>query len=159
MQKTINRWPWLLVALLVIVLDWASKQWVLAHSVWGQAVKLTSFFNLRLVYNRGMAFGFLSQHAGWQVAMLTFIAIAISVLLVIWIFTAKKPTWLFLLSLPLIIGGAIGNAFDRIFHGQVVDFLDFHWVGWHFWTFNVADAAITMGVVLLLLDYVLTAKD
>lgn len=162
MQRTenkVNRWLWLLVTLGVLALDWVSKQWALTHLNWGQAVPLTRFFNLRLVYNRGMAFGFLSQSVGWQVVMLTFIAVVISVCLVIWIFSAKKPTWLFLLSLPLIMAGAIGNAIDRIWYAQVVDFLDFHWANWHFWTFNVADTAITVGVVLLLLDYVLTTKQ
>jgi signal peptidase II len=159
MQKINCRWPWLFLAFLVVVLDWLSKQWVLVHTIWGQVVRITSFFNIRLVYNRGMAFGFLNEHTGWQSIFLTFIALGAVIVLSVWLFRAKNPTFFFLCALPLIIGGAIGNALDRVMNRQVTDFLDFHAFGWHFWTFNLADAAITVGVVLLLLDYVLTEKN
>lgn len=160
MKAEYRRWPWLFLIVLVVALDWLSKQWVLVYTNVGHmAVHVTSFLNLRVAYNRGMAFGFLSQHTGWQLVFLSFVAAAAVVLLLIWLFVAKRPTRLFLAALPLVIGGAIGNALDRILHLSVTDFLDFHALGWHFWTFNVADTAITVGVVFLLLDWVLEKSD
>jgi signal peptidase II len=154
MNEVKKRWPWLLLGVVIMFLDWLSKQWIVAHAVLGQGIRVTSFFNLQLVYNRGMAFGFLNQHTGWQVILLSILAWIVCLFLLVWMFTAEKPSRFFLAALPLIMGGAIGNALDRVKNARVTDFLDFHLVGWHFWTFNIADLAITIGVICLLIDWI-----
>jgi signal peptidase II len=149
------RWPWLLLTLLVVVVDYLSKQWVLAGLEEGEFLRVTSFANVHLVFNSGMAFGFLGNSAVWQVVLLSVLAVVTSTVLLVWFFAASTPSRLFLAALPLVVGGAIGNALERISHFKVTDFIDFHLFGWHFWTFNVADAAITVGIILLFLDWVL----
>ena len=153
-----RRWPWLFLGLFVVVADWLSKQWVLSHLQVGEALKATSYLNFHVVFNRGMAFGFLNGQAGWQIAVLSVLALVVVAALLVWMFVAEKPSLLFLSALALVIGGAIGNAIDRIQNAMVTDFVDFHLHGWHFWTFNVADTAITVGIVFLLLDWVLESK-
>jgi signal peptidase II len=155
--KKVAMWLWLSV--FVVYLDWMSKQWVVSHLAGAKMAHLSSFFNLQLVYNRGMAFGFLNQHTGWQVIVLSVLALMVCLFLLIWMFTVKKPSGFFLAALALIMGGAVGNAIDRIKNAQVTDFLDFHWAGWHFWAFNVADSAITIGVLFLLIDWVVLRNN
>lgn len=141
---------WLLLAAVVIVLDQASKAWVLASIPLNGSFALSDFFNLVLVFNRGAAFSFLSGADGWQRWFFLTLAAGISLWIALMI-KRHAAERLQPLALALILGGAIGNAVDRITHGAVVDFLDFHYAGWHFWAFNVADSAISAGVVLLVL--------
>ena len=148
--------PWLALAALLVLADQASKYAVSANLRPGEVREITGFFNLVLTYNRGAAFSFLSDAGGWQRAL--FIGIAIVAVAVIVGLLAKHPgEGLFCAGLALILGGALGNVWDRVALGHVVDFLDFHAFGWHFWAFNVADSAITVGAGLVILDGLLPA--
>ncbi len=143
--------PWFGFAALVIVLDQLSKWPVLAKLAPGELHELTGFFNLVLVFNKGAAFSFLSGASGWQTAF--FLAIALGAAVAVAILLVRgSGTRLFRFALGLIMGGALGNAIDRLRFGQVVDFLDFHVGVWHWPAFNVADSAITVGALLLIVE-------
>lgn len=140
---------WLMLSAVVIVADQISKVWITETLHMGETVFVTSWFNLVLVHNPGAAFSFLSDASGWQRWFFTALALAVSAWLVLLIFRhARQP--LLALALSLVLGGAIGNAIDRIKIGAVVDFVQWHWRGFYWPAFNVADSAITVGVVLLL---------
>jgi signal peptidase II len=131
--------------------DHASKSTISANFRLGEVREITGFFNLVLAHNRGAAFSFLSDAGGWQRTL--FIGIAVLATAVIVAMLVRHPgERLFCAGLALILGGALGNLWDRIALGYVVDFLDFHAFGWHFWAFNLADSAITVGAGLLILD-------
>jgi signal peptidase II len=115
-------------------------------------------FNLTLVYNRGAAFSFLSQAGGWQRWFFAVLALVVSVGLVIWLRKLKRHEFYSAIGLTLILGGAIGNLIDRVRLGYVIDFLDVYYQQWHWPAFNIADSAITVGVMFLLLDMVVQAK-
>jgi signal peptidase II len=143
--------PWLALAALLAAADQASKYAIGSSLRLGEVREITPFFNLVLAYNRGAAFSFLSEAAGWQRGM--FIGIAAFATAVIVVLLAKHSgERLFCAGLALILGGAIGNLTDRVLLGHVVDFLDFHALGWHFWAFNLADSSITVGAGILILD-------
>ena len=143
--------PWLAIAALVVIADQASKSAISASLRLGEIREVTGFFNLVLAHNRGAAFSFLSDAGGWQ--RLLFIGIAVAATAFIVVMLARHSSErLFSVGLALILGGALGNLWDRIALGHVVDFLDFHALGWHFWAFNLADSAITVGAGLLILD-------
>lgn len=140
----------LLVAFGVILFDQITKLWVLQAFAPGEALPVTPFFNLVLVFNPGAAFSFLADHAGWQRWFFAVIALAISG----WIFWQLKTVRtksLFSIGLALIMGGALGNLIDRLWLGMVVDFIDLHVAGWHWPAFNVADSAVCVGAVLYVL--------
>lgn len=138
------------VAAAVILLDQLTKLWVLNAFVPGESVEVTSFFNLVLVFNRGAAFSFLADHAGWQRWFFTAIALSISVWIIGQLRLLRLGTW-FGLGLALILGGALGNLIDRLWLGMVVDFIDLHLGGWHWPAFNIADSAVCVGAVLYVL--------
>ena len=140
---------WLGLSGLIIVLDQLTKLWVVSALRLGQSVELTSFFNLVFVYNPGAAFSFLSDAGGWQRWFFVALALAVSVWLTLLI-RSHAAERLLPLAAALILGGALGNVIDRIRFGAVVDFLDVHAAGWHWPAFNVADAAISLGVALLI---------
>jgi signal peptidase II len=143
--------PWLALAALLALADQASKAAISASLRTGEVRGITPFFNLVLAHNRGAAFSFLADAGGWQRAL--FIAIAVLATAVIVAMLARHSgDRLFSAGLALILGGALGNLWDRIALGYVVDFLDFHAFSWHFWAFNLADSAITVGAGLLILD-------
>jgi signal peptidase II len=148
---------WLGLAGAVILLDQATKLWVLGSFALHERLAVTSFFNLVLVYNPGASFSFLADAGGWQRWFFVALALAISVWLVV---TIRRHAAERLLpsALALVRGGALGNVIDRLRFGAVVDFLDFHLAGWHWPAFNVADSAITVGVALLLWQQ-FTQKD
>jgi signal peptidase II len=149
--------PWLVLATLLALADQASKSAVSANLRLGEVREVTGFFNLVLAHNRGAAFSFLSDAGGWQRTL--FIGIALLATAVIVAMLAKHSSErLFSAGLALILGGALGNLWDRIALGHVVDFLDFHAFGWHFWAFNLADSAITVGAGLLILDGLRSAR-
>lgn len=143
--------PWLAVAAIIVLADQVTKSAISSALRLGEVREVTGFFNLVLAHNRGAAFSFLSDAGGWQ--RLLFIGIAVAATAFIVVMLARH--WnerLFSAGLALILGGALGNLWDRIALGHVVDFLDFHALGWHFWAFNLADSAITIGAGLLILD-------
>ena len=140
----------LLVASGVILFDQITKLWVLQSFAPGEALPVTSFFNLVLVFNPGAAFSFLADHAGWQRWFFAVIALAISGW-IFWQLKTLRPKSLFSIGLALIMGGALGNLIDRLWLGMVVDFIDLHVAGWHWPAFNVADSAVCIGAVLYVL--------
>lgn len=141
----------LILALVVLVLDFASKRWVESTVLHGQQIPVTDFFNLVLTYNAGAAFSFLSDASGWQRWFFSGIAASASVLIV-YLLRKHAAEKLFCMSLSLVLGGALGNLWDRITLGHVVDFLDFHISGYHWPAFNVADSAIFVGAMLLVVE-------
>lgn len=142
---------WLGLAALVIVLDQSSKAAINSHLVFGESIAVMSFFNLVLAHNTGAAFSFLQDAGGMQRWLFSAIAVVASVWIV-WLLRRHQAQKLFSFALAFILGGALGNLIDRIAYGYVVDFLDFHWGGYHFAAFNLADSAITCGAALLIWD-------
>ncbi|TAL56540.1 signal peptidase II [Pandoraea sp.] len=143
--------PWLGVAVIVILLDQITKLVILKTFAYGEFHRVTSFFNLVLVYNRGAAFSFLSAADGWQRWFFTALGI-IAAVVILWLLKRHSGQKLFCTALALILGGALGNVIDRVIYGHVTDFLDFHLNSWHWPAFNAADTAITCGAILLILD-------
>ncbi|GAB3479402.1 signal peptidase II [Marinomonas epiphytica] len=157
MWQRLSSW-WILAAFLFL-LDWLTKQAVESNLYYGQEIAVWPFFDLTLRYNTGAAFSFLAGAGGWQRWFFSIIAILV-VLGISWrlIKIAHTNRWE-AISLSLILGGAIGNLYDRLVYGHVVDFLQFHWQQtWYFPAFNVADSAITLGVILMLFESVLAKK-
>ena len=140
-----------LAAAAIIALDQATKWWILTDVMSPpRRIPVTGFFDLVLVFNRGVSFGLLGGAPSWATAALIVFALLLSVALSIWMWRADSR--LLGVALGCVVGGAIGNVIDRVRHGAVVDFLDFHVAGYHWPAFNVADSAITVGVVFLILD-------
>ena len=143
-----HRWLW--VTAVVIVADFVTKQLILAAFRPGEVLPILPFFSLVLTFNPGAAFSFLAGADGWQRWFFAAIAVIASAV-VVWLLR-KGGSRVYCLGLALIMGGALGNLWDRLVIGEVVDFLLFHWRGWSFPAFNVADSAITVGAGLLILD-------
>ena len=143
--------PWLGIALVVILADQFSKTLILGHFNLHDSRTITSFFNLVRVHNSGAAFSFLAGASGWQRWFFVGLGAAAS-LFIVWMLRNHAGQRLFGWALSLILGGAIGNVDDRLLHGYVVDFIQVHAGGWYFPSFNIADSAITVGAVLLILD-------
>jgi len=143
---------WLLVSALIVALDLWTKAIASESLVLYRPVELTSWLNLTLAHNYGAAFSFLSDAGGWQRWFFTVLAVVVTGVLIVWLLRLKPAEKLIAAGLALIIGGAIGNLSDRIRHGYVVDFIDVYYRDWHWPAFNLADSAITCGVILLLLD-------
>ena len=152
LQKKTGGLVWLWVTVLVIVLDQISKYLAVQNLGYHQPVNLFPSFNFTLAYNKGAAFSFLSDASGWQRWFFTVVALGVSAFIVIWM---KKLTesekWL-AIALSLILGGALGNVWDRIVLGYVVDFLDVYYGDWHWPAFNIADSAITIGATMLVIE-------
>ena len=142
---------WLGLALVVAFLDLATKEWVTHALRYGESLEVTPFFNLVLVHNTGAAFSFLATAGGWQRWFFTAIAVSISIAIV-WMLRRPGNGLLLNLALALVLGGAVGNLYDRVTLGYVVDFVQLHAAGHYFPAFNVADSAITIGVALLIWD-------
>ena len=146
-----SAWRWFALAAAIVVADQIVKWVVLRAFAPGEQRVVTDFFNLVLVFNKGAAFSLFAQAPGWQAPALTAFALVAS--LVVGYFIVRSPgKTLFCFGLGLILGGAIGNVIDRLRFGQVVDFVDLHALGWHWPAFNVADSAISVGAVLLILE-------
>ncbi len=141
---------WLALAAVVFVADQLTKHAILASFRPGEALPITPFLSLVLAFNPGAAFSFLASHDGWQRWLFTGIALVASVVIV-WLLR-RGGSRMYLCGLALILGGALGNVYDRMTVGMVVDFLLFHWREWSYPAFNVADSAITVGAALLILD-------
>jgi signal peptidase II len=143
--------PWLSLAALVLLADQATKWLVLQAMPLGEVIPITGFFNLVHVRNPGAAFSFLADAGGWQRWLFAVFAIGVSALLIFMMRRAPEQR-LFCFAAALVIGGAIGNLIDRLVFGEVIDFLDFHWQGWHWPAFNIADSGITVGAFLIIAD-------
>jgi signal peptidase II len=149
---------WLSAALLLIVLDQITKIGFDQALSYGQRINIFPFFDFTLLYNKGAAFSFLADQAGWQRWFFTVLGLGASVF-ILWMMHTHRTQYRFLLALTLILGGALGNVIDRIAYGHVVDFLLFYWENWYFPAFNVADAGITVGAILLVLDEILRLRS
>ncbi len=143
---------WLLLSIVIIIIDRIVKMFMQQHLTMGVPLPITPFFNLTLVHNPGAAFSFLSNASGWQRWFFTTIAIIISILLIIWLYRLPPKQCMIAIAISLIVGGAIGNIWGRISYGYVIDFLDFHLNNWHWPVFTIADSAVCVGVVLLIID-------
>ena len=149
--------PWIGLALIIFIADQFTKTLILGYYKLGDAAYVTSFFNVVRAHNTGAAFSFLADAGGWQRYFFTAIGIA-ATLLIVWMLRSHNGQKLFAFALSCILGGAVGNVVDRLMHGYVVDFLDFHYKGYHFPAFNIADSGITVGAMCLILDEVLQVR-
>ncbi|MES2958647.1 MAG: signal peptidase II [Pseudomonadota bacterium] len=142
---------WLALALVVIVLDQFTKTLILDAFQLGDSRPVTSFFNVVRVHNTGAAFSFLAGAAGWQRWFFVVLGL-VATGFIVWMLRSHPTQRLFCFAVTMIMGGALGNVVDRLLHGYVVDFIQVHWRGWYFPSFNIADSAITLGAVLLIVD-------
>ncbi|MGK4330398.1 signal peptidase II [Lonsdalea quercina] len=150
MKSTGLRWLWL--ALVVLVVDLGSKQWVMSHFQLGESLPLIPFFNLTYAHNPGAAFSFLADKDGWQRWFFAVIALAITAALLVMMYRSSASQKLNNIAYAMIIGGAVGNLTDRLVHGYVIDFVDFYINDWHYPIFNIADAGICIGALLIVLE-------
>jgi signal peptidase II len=152
-MKLPGQTAWLLLSLAVIVVDQASKWLVATHMNLYDTLYLLPVFNIALLHNTGAAFSVLAGASGWQRWVFVALALGICIAIVIWL--ARQPRgvgrWQ-AAALALVAGGAVGNAWDRLIHGYVIDFLQLHYAGWYFPAFNAADSAISIGATMLILD-------
>ncbi|HEA19105.1 MAG: signal peptidase II [Pseudoalteromonas prydzensis] len=149
-QKSGLVWLWL--SLLLLVVDFATKTLVVKTMNLRDSIDILPFFNLTYVHNYGAAFSFLSEAGGWQRWFLSIIAISISVLLIWWLKRLPATNKVLCGAYSLVLAGALGNLYDRMAYGYVVDFLHFYYQNWNFPAFNIADSAICIGAALLLFD-------
>ncbi len=143
---------WYALALLIAVLDQLSKQWASMTLDYNTPLVFTSFFNFTLLHNTGAAFSFLSESGGWQRWFFGIVALVVSLGIIVWISRLAAEKKLEALALALVLGGAIGNLYDRVSLGYVVDFIVFHYEHYYWPAFNIADCGITVGAALLILD-------
>ncbi|MBI5271112.1 MAG: lipoprotein signal peptidase [Burkholderiales bacterium] len=148
---------WLGLALVVILLDQFTKTLILGDFQYGESRTVTSFFNVVRVHNTGAAFSFLAGASGWQ--RWFFIALGLGAsALIVWMLKKHPGQRLFCFAVTMILGGALGNVIDRMLHGYVVDFIQLHYAGRAFPSFNLADSAITLGAICLVLDELLRVR-
>ena len=157
MSANLSFLRYLAIAIITLLLDQLSKWSALSNLQLGVPEPVLPFMNWLLLFNPGAAFSFLAQSSGWQRWFFTGIGVVAAIFMV-WMLRSHAGQKLFSLAIALILGGAIGNVVDRLLHGYVVDFLDFYWGAWHFPAFNVADAGISVGAALLILDEILRVR-
>jgi signal peptidase II len=151
-------WPWLLLALAVILADQFTKVLIIGSFRLGDSTYVTSFLDIVRAHNTGAAFSFLHTASGWQRWFFTGLGVAAAIFIV-WLLRRHPGQRLFSFALACILGGAIGNVIDRLLHGYVVDFIQVHWrAAWYFPAFNVADSAITIGAACLVLDELMRVR-
>lgn len=149
---------WLLLAAVVVLFDQFTKQLAMQHLELYRPNAVFSWLNFMLAHNTGAAFSFLAGGSGWQRWFLSGVAVVIVAVLLVWLWRLPHRARLLPSALALVIGGAIGNLIDRLRFGYVVDFIDVHYAGWHWPAFNLADSAIVVGVILLLLDSLVPSR-
>lgn len=149
--KSSGLW-WLWLTVVVAILDQASKQWIIKSVEEFDRIRLLPVFNITHVHNYGAAFSFLSDAGGWQRWFFTIITIAVSLFLLWSLRQAPRTNKLLGMAYSLILGGALGNLYDRVSYGYVEDFIHVYYQSWHFPAFNIADSGITIGAILLIFD-------
>jgi signal peptidase II len=150
LDKSQLKWLWL--AVIAIVLDFVSKQMAESLLQYAQPVYVLPVFDLTLLYNKGAAFSFLANEGGWQRWFFTIIAVGVSAVLTVWLMKLKPSEKWLSIALALVIGGALGNLYDRLAYGHVIDFIHVHWDKTYFPAFNIADSAISIGAAMLLYE-------
>jgi len=153
-QQSRSALIWLWLALVVFVLDIATKQLAEMMLTYGRPVYLLPVLDFTLLYNRGAAFSFLADESGWQRWFFTAVSLGVSAMLIVWLKRLPRAQVWMPVALALILGGALGNLFDRLVYGHVIDFISVHWGRSYFPAFNIADSAITVGAVMMALDVV-----
>jgi len=148
---------WLALAFIVVIADQFTKVLIIGYYQLGDSTVVGQFLNVVRAHNRGAAFSFLDAAGGWQRWLFTALALA-AVVVILWLLRSHAGQRLFCFALSCVMGGAVGNLIDRVLHGYVVDFLDFHAGTLHFPAFNVADSAITLGAACLILDELLRVR-
>lgn len=143
---------WLWIAVIVIVLDQVSKYFIRQSFIPFAIKPILPFLNLTLAYNRGAAFSFLSQQSGWQIWAFSIFSIVVTIGILLWLVRLPASQKWLGVALSLIVGGALGNCWDRVTVGYVTDFIQVYYAQWYFPSFNVADSAICIGAVMLLID-------
>lgn len=151
------RWMWL--SWFIFIIDQSAKWIAIRYLYFGEPVKVTPFLNWVLDYNYGAAFGFLNQAGGWQRWFFIAIALIVCTLIVKWLAKLPRNQNFQAIALAFILGGALGNLWDRIFHSYVIDFIYFHVNAWHFAIFNLADTAVTIGTVMLAISFLMQKND
>ena len=150
-RRTTPLWVWLAIAIAVVLLDQLTKTLITRTFQLNDVRTITPFFDLVRAHNTGAAFSFLAGASGWQ--RWFFIGLGgVAAVFIVWLLARHRDQRLFCWALALVLGGAVGNVLDRILHGHVVDFIQVHWAGAYFPSFNVADSAISIGAALLILD-------
>lgn len=145
---------WLWISILVVIIDRIVKYWAIENLNFADPLKILPVFNLTLAYNTGAAFSFLHSASGWQNLLLGTVAGIISVIIFVWLYKLPSREIWMNTALCLILGGALGNAWDRILYGYVIDLFDFHIGTWHFAIFNVADTGISVGAVMMIAHWI-----
>lgn len=146
-------WIWLWLSAAVILLDQLSKWLVAGHLAVYDSIRVLPVFNLVLIHNPGAAWSFLASASGWQRWFFTILALVVSAAIVVWLrFLPRRHGRWRSCALALVLAGALGNVIDRLWHGYVIDFLQFHYQGWYYPAFNLADSAITVGAAMLILE-------
>ena len=151
-MRNFSMLKWLGLSLFAILLDQGTKLAIDSSMKLYQSIPILPFFKLTYVHNTGAAFSFLSEAGGWQRWFFAGLALVISCVIAVWLARLKQHETLLAVALALVLGGAIGNLIDRLAYGYVIDFLDVYYQTWHWPAFNIADSAITLGVVLMLLE-------
>ena len=149
--------PWLGIAFIIILVDQFTKTLIIGAFQLGDSHTVTSFFNIVRVHNSGAAFSFLAGAGGWQRWFFVGLG-AVAALFIVWMLRNHGGQRMFSWALALILGGAVGNVIDRMLHGYVVDFIQVHYHGTAFPSFNVADSAISIGAALLILDEIMRVR-
>ena len=149
--------PWLGIAFIIILVDQFTKTLIIGAFQLGDSHTVTSFFNIVRVHNTGAAFSFLAGAGGWQRWFFVVLG-AVAALFIVWMLRNHGGQRMFSWALALILGGAVGNVIDRLLHGYVVDFIQVHYHGTAFPSFNVADSAISIGAFLLILDEIIRVR-
>lgn len=149
-EVSMLRWVWLSVA--VVLVDQLTKYWADSQLQLYMPQEVMAGFNLTLSYNPGAAFSFLADAGGWQRWFFVILALGVAVFIVSWLLRIKSEERWLAIALTLILGGAVGNVIDRIYLGHVIDFIDLYFRGWHWPAFNIADSAICIGAVMMIID-------
>lgn len=142
---------WLWLSLLVIAADQYTKHWIVSHFEYAQVQVVNEFFNITRLHNTGAAFSFLADASGWQHWLFVGLGLTVALGIVVWMRFLRGQPWLSA-ALALMLGGALGNVIDRVQYGHVIDFIQVHWQRHYFPAFNVADSALTVGAVLLVIE-------
>ena len=145
---------WIWIAIAIIAFDRLSKLYIASSLMLAEPLRILPILNFTLAYNRGAAFSFLHNASGWQNIFFTTLACIVSVIIIAWLYRVSRRDWWSCIGLNLVLGGAIGNAWDRLQYGYVIDFIHFHLGNWSFAIFNVADSAICVGATMLILCWV-----